>query len=500
MFLQALAMAYRFGHNQSARVPQTLGQMWNQEANVGLKDAPALVVKSTFLHFELHHADQRPRSSSAGCAEARHMPTKAHSNLFNKPERFFWPVEDVRTHVEDFSIKHVDELSTSVEDFSRRVDDFSTTPENSSTPPEDFSMPEEHCWANLSDEDNETASTLPSFTLSCSSSDCDGADWTPGNSSDPTVGFGSMQMDNPMQMQMCLAVPVFVSIAQPEYQEPFDLLAALNARKAAFGTTVAKLSEASLKAEMFVAKKTSKRVARRLRKANCQNTNFQNVLSQEVQSQVQPSELPASPVPRGSKKNKSKRKGMSDVESQGTAEEEEDESQKATSEGNSTGKENAGLAMPTTTLMLRKLPLKFTRSLLLELLDSEGFEGSYDFVYCPIHFKTHLGFGYAFVNFVSHDLAESARNHLQGFRSWEMPHGEICETFWSHPHQGYAANVERYRNSPLMHESVPDGHKPILFANGVRQAFPDPDKNIQPPKVVRRTIPIQAAAQSRDSS
>merc|ERR1719329_1721283 len=147
-------MAYRFGHNQSARVPQTLGQMWNQEANVGLKDAPALVVKSTFLHFELHHADQRPRSSSAGCAEARHMPTKAHSNLFNKPERFFWPVEDVRTHVEDFS---------------RRVDDFSTTPENSSTPPEDFSMPEEHCWANLSDEDNETASTLPSFTLSCSS-------------------------------------------------------------------------------------------------------------------------------------------------------------------------------------------------------------------------------------------------------------------------------------------------------------------------------------------
>jgi hypothetical protein len=34
--------------------------------------------------------------------------------------------------------------------------------------------------------------------------------------------------------------------------------------------------------------------------------------------------------------------------------------------------------------------------------------------------------------------------------------------------------VELYRNSPVMHHSVPDACKPILLRNGVRIPFPAP--------------------------
>ena len=32
---------------------------------------------------------------------------------------------------------------------------------------------------------------------------------------------------------------------------------------------------------------------------------------------------------------------------------------------------------------------------------------------------------------------------------------------WSHPYQGLDAHIERYRNSPVMHEDVPDEYKPM---------------------------------------
>merc|ERR1719461_2657977 len=53
-----------------------------------------------------------------------------------------------------------------------------------------------------------------------------------------------------------------------------------------------------------------------------------------------------------------------------------------------------------TTLMLRNLPLDYTRDMLLQLLDKEGFAGKYDFIYLPVDFKTRAGLGYAFLNMV----------------------------------------------------------------------------------------------------
>jgi len=57
----------------------------------------------------------------------------------------------------------------------------------------------------------------------------------------------------------------------------------------------------------------------------------------------------------------------------------------------------------------------------------------------------------------------------------------VCEVSWSGPHQGFKAHVERYRNSPVMHRSVPDAYKPIIFQDGVRQDFPRPTRKIKAP-------------------
>lgn len=145
-----------------------------------------------------------------------------------------------------------------------------------------------------------------------------------------------------------------------------------------------------------------------------------------------------------------------------------------------------------TTLMLRNLPSTYSRTMLLEMLDSESFRGRYDFVYLPTDFRSLVGFGYAFVNMVSHADAARARAGLQGFDRWAVPSEKVCEAVWSDPHQGFDAHVERYRNSPVMHDQVPDEYKPAVFENGVRSVFPAPTKRIRPPRLRRPSEAIRS--------
>lgn len=243
-----------------------------------------------------------------------------------------------------------------------------------------------------------------------------------------------------------VAVPVFVPATEPTVS--CSITEVLNAKKAALGDTVARLSLAALKAEAPAPIKNhpSTRTARRVKKTQ------PKIVSNRVASMLPTDTTDAS------------------VDS-------------------STGSE----IVEQTTIMLRNLPLNYTRAMLLDLLDSEGFTGRYDFLYLPTNFETSLGFGYAFVNFSSEDDAELARQHFQGFNKWTTAGEEVCETSWSDPYQGLAANVERYRNSPVMHESVDDEHKPVVFFGGLRQTFPAPKKLIKAPKTVHRSIPLSSA-------
>jgi hypothetical protein len=139
-----------------------------------------------------------------------------------------------------------------------------------------------------------------------------------------------------------------------------------------------------------------------------------------------------------------------------------------------------------TTVMMRNIPNNLKRCELLQLLDDEGFQGHYDFLYLPVDLKSKSGLGYAFVNLVSHESALAFTKHFDGYLSWAVQSEKVCKVAWSEGMQGLDTHVERYRNSPVMHEACSDELRPVLFNNGVRAPFPPPTKNIRPPRVWSR--------------
>lgn len=135
-----------------------------------------------------------------------------------------------------------------------------------------------------------------------------------------------------------------------------------------------------------------------------------------------------------------------------------------------------------TTLMLRNIPNDYSRKMILNLLDDKGFASCYDFLYLPIDYSRGASFGYAFVNCTSSANAERMKEEFQGFNEWLLGSQKICSVCWGEPLQGLEAHVQRYRNSSVMHPSVPDEYKPFLLVDGIRSAFPAPTKRIRPPK------------------
>jgi len=134
-----------------------------------------------------------------------------------------------------------------------------------------------------------------------------------------------------------------------------------------------------------------------------------------------------------------------------------------------------------TTVMLRDLPERFTREALLALIDSAGFTGKYCFVYLPMAFDTGASLGYAFIDLNTPHHAESFVQHFAALESLGPNHSS-CKVSWNNKHHGLEQHIERYRNSPVMHSTVPDGWKPVIFLDGVRVPFPSPTKSVRPPK------------------
>lgn len=147
-----------------------------------------------------------------------------------------------------------------------------------------------------------------------------------------------------------------------------------------------------------------------------------------------------------------------------------------------------------TSVMLRNLPNNMKRDALLELFDSLGFQGLVDFVYLPIDFSRNSNVGYCFVNLVNPQAASALQAALQGFQGWTGSSRKVCEAVWSQLCQGLECHIERYRNSPVMHEDFPDECRPILLQDGERIDFPVPTKVLKRPKM--RTVSTNSSAKS----
>eukprot|EP00434_Breviolum_minutum_P002262 symbB.v1.2.001994.t1/scaffold53.1/size378684/15 len=134
------------------------------------------------------------------------------------------------------------------------------------------------------------------------------------------------------------------------------------------------------------------------------------------------------------------------------------------------------------TVMLRNIPQEFGRDQILQLLDWAGFRGRYDFVYLPVDFTRGRSLGYALVGLISHEAAQELLERLEGC-SFPGDPALVCQASWSLPHRGISGHIERYRNSPVMHPSMPDEYKPVIFVNGERVDFPPPTKTIRAPRI-----------------
>mmetsp|Transcript_24804 Transcript_24804/g.45489 ORF Transcript_24804/g.45489 Transcript_24804/m.45489 type:complete len:459 (-) Transcript_24804:127-1503(-) len=161
-------------------------------------------------------------------------------------------------------------------------------------------------------------------------------------------------------------------------------------------------------------------------------------------------------------------------------------SNKATKEDWELEKDENGKPVNFTTVMLRNIPNKYTREMLIDQL-SKDFRGEFDFLYLPIDFKNKCNVGYGFINFrtvencakfVSMFDGVDVRECLPGLNSKKVAEVTPARV------QGFTENVRRLRNSPVMNQLI--GHPewmPVLFnEQGEGEDFPQPDTPLPPMK------------------
>lgn len=107
-----------------------------------------------------------------------------------------------------------------------------------------------------------------------------------------------------------------------------------------------------------------------------------------------------------------------------------------------------------TTVMLRNIPNKYTREMLVKQLNVE-FNGQFDFMYLPIDFRNKCNVGYGFINFRTPEVCESFVSKFHGVDVRKCLPGlnskKIVEVTPARV-QGRSENVRRLRNSPVMNQ------------------------------------------------
>lgn len=105
-----------------------------------------------------------------------------------------------------------------------------------------------------------------------------------------------------------------------------------------------------------------------------------------------------------------------------------------------------------TTLMVRNIPNKYTKELLLDTID-EYFKDAYDFLYLPIDFKNNCNVGYAFINFKELKSIEPFYKRFNK-KKWAIFNSEkICVIKYARI-QGKEECERHFRDSSLMKQPV----------------------------------------------
>lgn len=100
----------------------------------------------------------------------------------------------------------------------------------------------------------------------------------------------------------------------------------------------------------------------------------------------------------------------------------------------------------TTTVMLRNIPNKYNRALLLDELDNAGFAQTYDFLYLPIDPETSANRGYAFINLCEPNVAWLVRLMYEGQKMGKFNSDKVVSVVPA-ALQGFEANYAHYSSA-----------------------------------------------------
>jgi hypothetical protein len=155
-----------------------------------------------------------------------------------------------------------------------------------------------------------------------------------------------------------------------------------------------------------------------------------------------------------------------------------------------------------TTLIIRNIVGNCNRRMLVKFMNRHGFQGKYNLLYLPQRFPDQGCFHYAFVNFVSEDAASEFQAQLNGCDEEDLFGEQYADISWSRC-QGLQANIEKFRNSSVMHPSVEEACRPLLLKDGKAIPFPKPTRRIKHDRRGRRetaTCSETLSAESLSSS
>jgi len=130
-----------------------------------------------------------------------------------------------------------------------------------------------------------------------------------------------------------------------------------------------------------------------------------------------------------------------------------------------------------TTIMLRNIPNKYSRQMLIDQLHNMGFTGQIDYLYLPIDFANRCNVGYCFINFRTPQQRAKfnsmfdnvpAQQCLPGFNSYKVC--QVTKAKW----QGRDENVRRIRSGPELMQQLaghPDWLPVLLDEQGNQEPF-----------------------------
>jgi len=151
-----------------------------------------------------------------------------------------------------------------------------------------------------------------------------------------------------------------------------------------------------------------------------------------------------------------------------------------------------------TTLMLRNLPNKYTRDMLLEEISRRGLLQHMDFFYLPIDTRHACNVGYCFINVTSSAAADLFREAFNGVRLKQVRSKKTCFVGLGQI-QGLQANIDAYRNSAITNQ-MNEAFRPMLFENGVAKPFPTPTRNPGKSKYLNGMAQVKKSVSSRPVS